>query len=196
MKRRLFQIDLLTAMVGMLSLGVFVGLNATVYSDPLVSWVESEEWDRTKLKGTRHYWTGWPATISEETPKAIGDFLVSFVVSKDEFESDGPRPKPVRWSQLRNVPNTFSIGTLCTTSLQNMERFALQVLDDIDWKIQEKTCLPAWDVEWNWKGVATNAAVAFATTLSLMIGLEWFLRRRERRKVRRKTGAQDAPTTI
>lgn len=53
----------------------------------------------------------------------------------------------------------------------------------IDWNAFSPEPDWKWTAAIKWRGVLNNAAVAMAITLTLMVGIEWFLRRRERAKI-------------
>jgi hypothetical protein len=176
MKRRFFQIHLLTAVVGMLTFSVFVGANLTVFRKSKVFW--QSKGDYTEIVGMHSYWMGWP----ERTAAEIPDFDVSNFMAKSQI---GDRsPKAVLLKQLEPVPKSLAKTEhlMLVAPLQSVQQFAPDVIDKIQW-MQNEPELPSWRSDWVWKSIEINVVVAIATTLLLMIGFEWVLRRRERAKI-------------
>lgn len=186
MKRRFFQIHLLTAVVGMLTMAACLGLNLQVFREGTVYWLEASPQTKAALFGAHTYWMGWPARIAEEPwhrskyDDSKPDYR--YMKLRSAANVNAAPITLVQLARMDRVPRDSVDGPLASARFASVQRLAPDVVPEIRW-VQAPAPLPAWDVEWNWKNIAMNAAVAVVVTLAAMFGIEWFLRRRERANV-------------
>jgi len=188
MKRRFFQIHLLTAVVGMLTTSRLLWLNLKEQRVQFVYPIAVNKGPLT-LQAMLAFNKGWPNLVFQECSQSLPILTIKKKgeTSRLYYASDQSEVVTVEvpWENYYGDWKRFvrRSGNLNGTQHSTWQ----DVLRDIpEVRNSAPNAYPNFeanasrgDGRFYWKAVAINAAIAFAILIAVMIVIEWFLRRRE-----------------
>lgn len=188
MKRRLLQIHLLTALAGMLAFAGSMWANLTLVDVEVVRIDQVGGSDLARMSALKFSYVGWPLVAASSLPSNTAIFsnevLDTWAIaanSRSVFLAPAVLPT-VAMDRIEKLKPSFVWGKLRMLTLKDVREQDPAMEAEIVQQGDLTRPLQSWGEIYN-RNIAINAAVALVTTLAVMVGIEWFLRRRERAKV-------------
>jgi hypothetical protein len=187
MKRRYFQIHLLTAVVGMLVASGFLWANTRLNSQEYLTDLQLNGVEYVVLYSVTFKWRGWPRPISNRLPNRDyhlhlmdyshkrGSVLEGSSDHKHKAEWVPTFPRS-RIEGLRETPTPAWRSMILRKDLLTHDR---TLENSIQPAPPEDDDAKYWEDEWIPRNAVLNGLVALIGVLAAVAATEWFLRRRE-----------------
>ena len=187
MKRRFFQIHLLTALVGMLAAAGMLWLNMREQVLSLAHPFVQQNKGAMHLQAMLLFNRGWPVVAAQERTniRPLLTFHIKGETSRTNFGSDRVVPiVQIPWADYhQGWANAMRLSSRYAT-WQEVLRSIPEVRNNpaIVYPTFESGVFARGDPQFFWNAALLNATVSLAIVILAMFGTEWFLRWRERSK--------------